>query len=149
MTNKSLNWKPDIPIAVPSDDHLIAIHDSDWQRLRRHATYIQPKVHNLSTCYSILFGVAASTGPSVIPIAISNDLPSWVTPLYLIVFLSSLFLAIVLVIVNGQLKRITTSQVEDLANDMKDIDSRLHRTSSPPHDPSTAPPPAGLALPGE
>jgi len=131
MTNKPLNWKPDLAIAVPSDDHLIAIHNSDWQRLRRHTTHIRPKAHNLSTCYSILFGVAASTGPSIIPIAISNELPPWVTPLYISAFITSLVLAIVLVFINGRLKRITTSQAEELANDMNDIDSRLHPTSSP------------------
>jgi hypothetical protein len=44
----------------------------------------------------------------------------------------SLLFAIVLVFINGRLKRITTSQAEELASDMNEIDSRLHPTSSPP-----------------
>jgi hypothetical protein len=143
MTTELLKWKPDLAISVPSDDHLIAIHRSDWQRLQRHVTQIPPKVLDLSNCYSILFGVAGSAGLSIIPIASTKDLLPWVAPLYIMVFLAALFLAIVLVIVNARLKSIASFQVADLASDIHDIESRLQATSSPPPPASTTTPPAG------
>ena len=119
-----LNWKREEAIAVPSPDRerRMAIRYSDWLRIKRRFSVLGP-VPNLSVVYSILFGVAASSGPSIIPIAASQGLPSWVTPLYISVFAFSLLCGCVFVWVHKKFRSIRKRELQDIEADMNDIES--------------------------
>jgi len=84
-------------VSLPSRDYerMIAVRIFDWKRLKNNIEKLLSYDSDLSTIYSILFGISGSAGLSIIPIYMTNDLPSWITPAYIIVFLFSLFTAII------------------------------------------------------
>ena len=119
-----LNWKREEPIAVPSSDRerRMAIRYSDWERLKRRLSRVVDPVPRLSVVYSILFGIAASSGLSIIPIAKSQGLPSWVTPLYACVCVFSLLCGFVFVWVDRKVRSGMESELQDIEADMNDIE---------------------------
>jgi len=123
--DRVLNWKREEPIAVPSPDRerRMAIRYSDWKRLKRRLSQVVDQIPKLSVVYSILFGIAATAGLSIIPIAASQDLPSWVTPLYLCVFAFSLFCGLIFVLVDRKFRSRRKSDLRDIEADMKDIEA--------------------------
>ena len=120
-----LNWKREEHIAVPSPNRekRMAIRCSDWERLKRRLSRIVDPVPRPSIVYSILFGIAASSGLSIIPIAASQGLPPWVTPLYACVCAFSLLCGGVFVWVDRKVRSGRKSELRDIEADMNDIES--------------------------
>lgn len=119
-----LNWKREEFIAVPSLDRekRMAIRCSDWERLKRRLSRVADPVPRLSVVYSILFGIAATSGFSIIPIAASEDLPSWVTSLYICVCASSFLCGCVFVWIDRKVRSGKESELQDIKADMNDIE---------------------------
>lgn len=121
-----LNWQREEDIAVPSRDRekRMAIRHSDWERLtRRLSRVLATPVLKLSVAYSILFGISASSGLSIIPIATSQGLPSWVTPLYVCVCIFSFVCGCTFVYVDRRVRSGMESDIQEIRTDMKDIEA--------------------------
>lgn len=119
-----LNWRREEPIAVPGPDRerRMAIRYSDWKRLRRRLSRVADPIPRLSVAYSVLFGIAASSGLSIIPIAISYGL-SWVTSLYICICGFSLLCGCVFVWIDRKVHLARCSDLEDIEADMEEIES--------------------------
>ncbi len=94
-----LNVKNTETVKMPAEQHRrsLAIRKVDWERVKRCLDGVQKPQAGISTWYSILFGVAASAGLTIIPLAFTKDLPPSVLPLYICATAASLLLAITLV----------------------------------------------------
>ena len=124
FSEQVLNWRREEPIAVPSPDRerRMAIRYSDWKRLKRRLSRVADPVPRLSVVYSVLFGIATSSGLSIIPIATSYGL-SWVTSLYICVCVFSLLCGCVFVWIDRKVRSGRESDLEDIEADMKEIES--------------------------
>ena len=123
---QALNWQREESIAVPSRDRekRMAVRYSDWGRLtRRLSRVLATPVLKLSVVYSIFFGISASSGLSIIPIATSQGLPSWVTPLYACVCIFSLVCGCIFVYVDRRVRSGMESDIQEIRTDMKDIEA--------------------------
>lgn len=124
-----LNWMREEAIAVPSPgrETRMAIRRSDWERLKRRLSRVVDSVPRMSVVYSILFGIAATSGFSIIPIAASTNLPSWVTPFYVCVCAFSLFCGIVFVCIDRKVRSGKKSELQDIGSDMNEIEGMFER----------------------
>lgn len=122
---KALNWSRDESIAVPSPDSegRMAIRCSDWARIKRKLSDILKPPSRLQIVYSILFGVAGSSALSIIPLAIAKNLPAWVLPLYICVFLFSLVGGSVFVYVEKENLKKRRADIKEIETDMNEIES--------------------------
>lgn len=125
LEDHSLNYTREDQISIPLSHHerRMAIRCSDWERLKRKLSRAFKAAPRLSIVYSILFGVAGSAGLSIIPIASSTGLPSWVTPLYVCIFILGLLSAFVFVCVDKGLCAGRESQIDEIKTDMKEIEA--------------------------
>jgi len=123
-SEQPLNWKREEPIAVPlpGSERRMAIRHSDWARIRRIVSRGADPVPRLSLAYSILFGVFATAGLSIIPLALSAGLPPWVIPLYVILSVFSLLCGGVFVWLDIHLRSGKKTALEDCVDDMDDIE---------------------------
>jgi hypothetical protein len=128
----------------------MGIRRADWQRVRREVACLRKPLAGLQTCYSILFGFAASAGASIYPIAYSTGLPTWILPLYILTTIFSTVTALVFVGLDIVLRSKRKSAIDVVNMDMQDIEQMFSpcQPSQPSPDtipePST-PPPEGLA----
>ncbi len=84
MDGNAFNYKKEETVYIASDDGSYSIRKFDWNRIKRLVTK-EPKTQvNLTIIYSILFGIAGSSGVSILPICYADNLPNWVTPLYVL-----------------------------------------------------------------
>ncbi|MFX0204101.1 MAG: hypothetical protein ACFFCW_49010 [Candidatus Hodarchaeota archaeon] len=134
IPDKGLNWKREEPIAVPSPsrEKRMAIRCSDWERIKRRISQIADPIPKLSVVYSILFGIAATSGLSILPIVVSQGLPSWVTPLYICIFLFSFLCGCVFVYVDRKFRSGRSSDIKDIKADMNDIEGMFETLISEP-----------------
>lgn len=100
MDGNTLNYKKEETVYVATDDGSYSIRKFDWNRLRRLITKEPKREVNLTVVYSILYGIAGSAGVSIIPLCFANNLPSWVTPLYIISTIFCLGVGIVFTILD-------------------------------------------------
>jgi hypothetical protein len=123
--DEALNWRRDEPIAVPlaMKEKRLAIRQQDWHRLKNKIARIDNKPTPLSIWYSILFGVSVSAGLSIIPIYVTKDLPAWVFPLYICIFVFSFLCAIALVLVDKKVATRVAIDCQDIVVEMKDIEA--------------------------
>jgi len=98
MQGDKLNYTETTTVHLPTDDGYYSIRKFDWKRLRRIVSKEPKKEINLPNIYSILYGITGSAGLSILPIYYADNLPSWVTPLYIIVTLFSFVFAFLLTI---------------------------------------------------
>ena len=96
MEGNKLNYKKEEVVYFATDDGCYSIRKFDWNRLKRLTLKSDQKKANLPVIYSILYGVSASAGVSIIPLVFADNLPNWVTPLYIIITIFSLGIAILL-----------------------------------------------------
>ena len=121
--DETVPWERQESIAVPSPgrEGWFAIRASDWQRIRRRVSRATSRTAKLPVIYSILFGVAASSGLSIIPIASTEDLPSWVTPVYVCVCVFSFLTACVFVWFDNKNQSEKESELQHIQEDMEEI----------------------------
>ena len=121
----SINWKSEEVIALPGPgrERRMAIRRTDWTRVKRRLSRSDSSAPRLAILYSILFGVAATSGSSILPIVEADGLPAWVAPAYVIVAAFSLIGAIVTVWVDGKLREGEESTVTECLTDMEEIEN--------------------------
>ena len=119
-----LSWEREEQITVPSParERRIAIRYRDWERLKRRLSQVTYPISKLSIVYSVLFGVAASSGLSIIPIMESWGLLSWMTSFYVCVFVSSLLNGCVLFWFDCGVRSQRRSELLEIKNEMKEIE---------------------------
>jgi hypothetical protein len=123
MEENKLNYKKDETIYLPSNEGCYSIRKFDWNRIKRKVIYTgEKKEVDFKLWYSILYGVGASAGLSIIPIAYTNDLPSWTKPLYIIVALFSILIAIVFTIMNSRFKNNKMVDLIEIKNEMEEVE---------------------------
>jgi hypothetical protein len=124
----SLHWKRDesIDLPQPESEGRLAIRRQDWKRLKARIQRTDDS-WGLSVVYSTLFGFAGSAGLSIIPIAATKDLPAWVAPLYVCLFLFSLLSAFVFLAVDKKLKTRRHSERQDVIEEMVEIEGMFIR----------------------
>ena len=110
-------------IAVPSEDSdvCMAIRRLDWERINKRLSVVKKSKSKLPIIYSIFFGIAASFGVSIIPLASSEGLPAWVIPLYICVFIFSLITAFVFVYVDNKNKTNEDQNIQYILEDMESV----------------------------
>ena len=123
--DNEINVTRDMAITVPSGDSesCMAIRRYDWERISRRLLQLKDSDSKLPIVYSILFGVAVSSGVTIIPLTSSEGLPSWITPFYMCLFIFSLICAGVFVVVDKKIKTDGESNVQDILNDMELVEN--------------------------
>ena len=99
----------------------LAIRKSDWRRIRRRVSRATSRTEKLPVIYSILFGVAGSSGLSIIPIASTEDLPSWVTAVYVCVCVFGFLSGCVFVWFDNKNQSEKQSELQHIQEDMEEI----------------------------
>ena len=76
----SLNWTRDEQIAVPSADRerRMAVRYHDWQRIKRSLDRISHPLPKLEVVFSFLFGIAATSGFSMVAAQAAQTSSPWV-----------------------------------------------------------------------
>lgn len=129
-SRKSLQWNPNVRIAIPSEEHesLMAIRFADWQRLKRQLSRYSKPIPRLSNAYSILFSVGAAAGLSIIPLHLSKGLPAWVVPLYGCMSGFCLLFGAVFVLLDKNIGSHRSSDLRDVEDDMNEIEEMFEAT---------------------
>lgn len=123
MEENKLNYKKDETVYLPSDDGCYSIRKFDWSRIKRKVDNTGKKVNiDFKLFYSILYGVGGSAGLSIIPIAFADKLPSWVTPLYVIITLFSVGIAIILTVMDSKVKKNKEIDLKEIITEMEEVE---------------------------
>lgn len=105
-------------IAIPSEqkidvieqDEMSTIRKGDWTRIKRLVNNIPKPSKFISIIYSILFGISGSAFLTLFPLSSSLNLKNWIIPLYIIIAIASLVLAIILVVIEKNLGKMKVNQ---------------------------------------
>jgi len=122
----SLRYTPTVSIAVPQSgvENRIGIRKADWLRIKRALTRCQNNsMPGRSGWYFCLFGISGSAFLTVIPLAFSTGLPSWVVPAYICVAIGSGIVGLALVLIDRKLKTIRSDRLAELKGEMEEIEA--------------------------
>lgn len=123
MEEKKLNYKKDETVYLPSDDGCYSIRKFDWSRIKRKIDNTGTKDNiDFKLSYSILYGVGVSAGLSIIPIAYADNLPSWVTPLYEIISIFGIGLAVILNVMDNKLDKNKNIDLTEIKEEMEEVE---------------------------
>lgn len=124
--HSTLSWKRDETISVPSSsqERRIAIRYLDWERCKKKLAKTKNQVPRFHLVFSFLFGIAASSGFSLMAFYSNSQtkLPEWELPLYWLLFFFSLGVGSVFVYVDHQLRKKEQSDIEEIIDDMDAIE---------------------------
>lgn len=123
MEENKLNYTKDETVYLPSDDGCYSIRKFDWNRIKRKVCNFGQKENiDFKLYFSILYGVGASAGFSIIPITFSDNLPVWVTPLYILITFFSIGIAIVLTVMDTKMKKNREIDIEEIEAEMNEVE---------------------------
>lgn len=122
MEGNKLNYKKEEVVYFATDDGCYSIRKFDWNRLKRLTLKSDQKKANLPVIYSILYGVSASAGVSIIPLVFADNLPNWVTPLYIIITIFSLGIAILLTNMDKSDNKNKDADLNEIKTEMEEIE---------------------------
>ena len=109
-----------------------------WDRLIQRLNTLKTGFRPWAVAYSVLFGIGATAGLSIIPLAIS-EAPSWAVPTYVAVCVSSIVIGVSFIFVDRSLIKHQSLHISQLAGEMEQIrDESIEGYSSleltqPPH----------------
>ncbi len=111
-------------VSVPSPDseRRMAIRCADWDRIKHRLSQVSDPIPYLRVIYSVIYGIAASAGLTIIPLARTEGLLPWVIPLYSCISFFGFLCASIFVIVDRRIHSVRTSQLLDITKDMDDIE---------------------------
>lgn len=123
MEEKKLNYKKDETVYLPSDDGCYSIRKFDWSRIKRKIDNTGSKDNvDFKLSYSILYGVGGSAGLSILPIAYAENLPSWVTPLYVIISIFGIGTAFILNVMDNKLDKNKDIDLTEIKEEMEEVE---------------------------
>lgn len=123
MEENKLNYKKDETVYLLSDDGCYSIRKFDWSRIKRKIDNTGKKDNvDFKLFYSILYGVGGSAGLSILPIAYADNLPSWVTPFYVIISFFGIGLAIVLTVMDSKLNKNKDIDLTEIKAEMEEVE---------------------------
>jgi len=117
-----INIQKEETVYVAKNDGSYSIRRIDWERIKRMVDNPNQKEISYDIFYSILFGVAGSSGVSIIPIAFATNLPSWVTPAYVIMTISCLTIGIVFKIIDSKTTSNKKIKIDEIRTEMDEIE---------------------------
>lgn len=120
-----------ISIPSPDSDREMAIRCADWKMLEKRLIAASDPPKNYSTLYGIFFGLSGSASISLMPLAITKDLPAWVLPSYIAFAVACLFCGIFVVIYSRDQRKTRKTTMTALLEDIKEIGSRFTAGSTP------------------
>ncbi len=130
-----------ISISSPDSDREMAIRCTDWNRLEKRLARSSDYPKDYSTLYGIFFGLFGSACLSIIPLAITRDLPPWVLPLYIVFTAACLFGGIFVLVFDKKVRIMQRTIVADLLEDVREIGSRFSTQVPPPNSGNETPGP--------
>lgn len=123
MEENKLNYKKDETVYLPSDDGCYSIRKFDWSRIKRKVDNTGKKDNvDFKLLYSILYGVGGSAGLSIIPMAFAENLPNWVTPLYIIITIFSIGVAIILTVMDSKVQKNKEIDLNEIITEMDEVE---------------------------
>lgn len=123
MEEKKLNYKKDETVYLPSDDGCYSIRKFDWSRIKRKIDNTGSKDNvDFKLSYSILYGVGGSAGLSILPIAYAENLPRWVTPLYVIISIFGIGTAFILNVMDNKLDKNKDIDLTEIKEEMEEVE---------------------------
>jgi len=128
MEENKFNYKKDETIYLPSNDGCYSIRKFDWNRIKRKVIYTgEKKEIDFKLWYSILYGIGGSAGLSIIPITFTKDLPDWTKPLYIIISIFSVLIAILFTIMNSRFKKNKEVDLIEIKNEMEEVEKMFEQ----------------------
>ena len=118
----------------PNSDREMAIRCTDWNRLEKRLARLSDYPKDYSALYGIFFGLFGSACLSIIPLAITRDLPPWVLPLYIVFTAACLFSGIFVLVFDKKVRKMHRTIVADLLEDVREIGSRVSTQVPSPTD---------------
>jgi len=123
---KTVVWQRNEPISVPmsAQERRIAIRYLDWDRCKKRLSKARQEAPRFHLVFSFLFGIAASSAFSLIALLANPaaNLPSWVYPLFILVFVFSLCNGAIFVVLDKRMRHDKKSDVDDILEDMDGIE---------------------------
>jgi len=111
-----------ISISTPDRERRMGVRCADWERIKSRISKVSRPIPWLSVAYSVLLGVFATSGLTIVTLTSTQGLSSWVVPVYACVCVSSLLLAIVLIILDRNIANKGKSDMLDIKSDMESIE---------------------------
>ena len=91
---------------------------------------LKPGFRPWAIAYSVLFGIGATAGLSIVPL-MNSDAPSWAVPTYAATCASALVTAVAFVFVDKSLTRHEVSHITQLVGEMEQIRDESSDEESP------------------
>jgi len=134
MTTLSIDSKQKIDII--EQDEMFTIRKCDWRRIKRLVNKISKPSKFISISYSVLFGIFGSASLTLIPLKNLPNLNSWIIPLYTIIAISSISLAVILLFIEKKFLKNEDETVKDINIEFDEIESLYNSTSPKPDKPA-------------
>jgi hypothetical protein len=115
-----------ISIPPPDSERRMAIRCADWDRIKNNIYRISEPISFLRVVYSIIYGAAATAGLTLIPLAFTEGLPSWIIPLYICISFFGFLCATVFLLLDRKTRSNRVDETFNIARDMDEIE-RAHK----------------------
>lgn len=113
-------------IFYPSKEQgVYPIQENDWNRIKTLIHGLIPEKKLYKVCYSLSFGVFASSIFSLLTFYSLSSLSSWILPTNWAITISSIILGIVLVIIDNQQKEIIKLSSNFIIEEMDKIEAQF------------------------
>jgi hypothetical protein len=123
---RTVIWQRNEPISVPvsAQERRIAIRYLDWDRCKIRLSKTRQEVPRFHLIFSFLFGIAASSAFSLSAFYANPaaNLPTWIYPLFMLIFVFSLCNGAIFVALDRRMRRDQKSDVDDILEDMVSIE---------------------------
>lgn len=139
-TGTEIGWSHCAQISVPSpeNERRLAIRAVDWTRIKRSVKQIHRPLKSLQFWYSCLAGAAVTAGFTIIPLACTQGVPSWVMPFYIIATGACGLMAWILYRVDQKIVETQGADAEGVYADMQEIEQHFEIVVSQPAEKKTA-----------
>jgi hypothetical protein len=121
---QELNVAAEQIISLPCHtERRLAIRLHDWNRIKNQIKNIVKPFSWLSAVYSIFSGIAITAGFSIYPLYSTPNYPSWLLTVYIVTTIFSIFIVILLLVIERNQNIGTTTNIEDIITEMDTITS--------------------------
>lgn len=111
-----------------ASEECLAIRKTDWNRIKRLSSEIEPPSKVLNTIYSVLFGISITSLFSWL--TLPSNSPSWMNPTFIIGAISSLLLGGVIFYLEQTFSKKTHGDAINLTKDMNEIDKSFQNNKN-------------------